>query len=198
MDVFLLRHAETQTNEQGVLSSSIDGSLTQIGLEQASSIVAELENLGINAIVSSPYLRALKTVEPFSKASGLKVQDYSCLAEGQLVLDSTLKSEEPKYGPSNGYPIQGETKEQFLGRAKQASELLLKQKDSRILVVSHGHMIRELINIFIQSSNKVRFPHDNCGLTHISFGDHVTIRYLNRAIGSDKSSKRDAVNDAPS
>lgn len=142
--------------------------MTQYGLEQANSIVPELDRLEVECILSSPYPRALKTIAPFSRASGLQVHTHGCFAEGQLVLDSNLKIQEPKYEPNNGYPIQDEAKGQFLGRAIEASQMLRNQRNSNILVVSHGHMIRELINIFIQSSIKVRFPHDNCGLTHIS------------------------------
>ena len=191
MDIFLLRHAETEANEQGVLSSSADDALTKYGLEQANSIVAELEKLGIKSILSSPYHRTLKTIAPFAKASGLQVYTHGCLAEGHLVLDSTLQSADPEYESCSGYPIQDESEEQFLGRAKEASKLLLKQ-DSRILVVSHGHMIRELLNIFIPSSSKVRYPHDNCGLTYLSFGESIVINYINRAISSNKSSEHNA------
>jgi len=182
MDIFLLRHAETQSNSQGALSSCSEDPLTKFGLEQANSIIEPLEKLDINSIVSSPYLRAIKTIMPFAKVSGLKINEHSCLAEGQLVLDSAIKSVDPEYEISTGYPIKHESQEQFIGRAEEASKLLLKQEGSRVLVVSHGHMIRELLNIFIQTENKIRYPHDNCALTHISFGKNLTIRYINRAI----------------
>ena len=194
MDIFLLRHAETKSNEQGALSSSADDVLTEYGLAQADSIVSELENLKIKSILSSPYPRALQTVAPFAQASGLKVQVHSCLAEGQLVLDHLTRTEEPRYERSSSYPVYNETKEQFIGRARQAANLLLNRLESRILVVTHGHMIRELINIFINSSSKVRFPHDNCGLTYISFGENVAIEYLNRKISSNKPLHSELIN----
>ena len=186
MDIFLLRHAETESNKQGALSSSIDDVLTKLGLEQANSIVAQLGILEINSILSSPYPRAINTITPFAKTSGLKINTHACLAEGQLVLDSNLESVNPEYEIGNGYPIQDESQEQFIGRAKEASKLLLKQQNSRTLVVSHGHMIREILNTFMPTPSKIRYPHDNCGLTHISFGESVIIKYINRAISSNK------------
>ncbi len=60
MDIFLLRHAETEANKRWVLSSSVEDPLSKYGLEQANSIVANLQNLSIKSILCSPYPRAMK------------------------------------------------------------------------------------------------------------------------------------------
>jgi len=185
MDIFLLRHSESESNSKGVLSSFSDDPLTKNGQKQAREIVEVLSHLGIESILCSPFPRALETIIPFSKVSGLRVETHECLAEGQLVLDSSVKSQVPEYSKSNGYPIQNETVGQFVGRAKLAAELILSQAEQTILVVSHGHMIRELLNIFLKTNEKVRFPHSNCGLSRISAGKHFTIQYLNRDISSN-------------
>ncbi|USD66839.1 histidine phosphatase family protein [Vibrio sp. SCSIO 43136] len=182
MDIFLLRHAETESNKKGLLSSCSADPLTNKGVKQSLDIVGCLEKLGVQSILCSPYLRAQKTIEPFSKASGIGIETHGSLAEGQLVLGTLVKPLNPIYNESSGYPILDETKEQFVGRAIHAAELILSQKHERILVVSHGHMIRELLNIFIKPAEKMRFPHANCGLTRLSVGDNQMIHYINREI----------------
>ena len=150
-------------------------------------IVDELIGLEIRTILCSPYPRAVKTIMPFSEVSGLKVEVEGCLAEGQLVLDTALEGQPPEYVDTNGYPVKGETREQFIGRAKQAAELILKQDNDRVLVVSHGHLIRELLNIFLKTPNKIRFPHDNCGLSYVTLVEPTIVHYANRALGANKA-----------
>lgn len=182
MDIFLLRHAETESNRDGSLSSMAEEELTDFGSKQAVAIVDVLGSLGIQAILSSPYPRALKTIEPFSIVSKIKIQVHGCLAEGQLVLDASQEYEQPVYSGTNHYPLHSETKGQFIGRVRQAFELILSQKEEKILVVSHGHMIRELLNLFFKTTHKVRYPHSNCGLSLVSTGEYPVARYINREL----------------
>jgi broad specificity phosphatase PhoE len=182
MDIFLLRHAETESNKKGSLSSCSEDPLTAKGVGQSFYIVDSLRKLGVQTILCSPYPRARKTIEPFSKAVGIEVEPHGSLSEGQLILESSVEPENPLYSGVREYPIVGETKGQFIGRAMKAAELILRQEHERILVVSHGHMIRELLNLFLQPAQKTRFPHANCGLSWLSVGDCQMIHYINRQL----------------
>ena len=57
--------------------------LSKKGLRQAEELVSVLEEFPIGAIISSPYLRCVQTVEPLARARGLKVKEDPVLAEGQ-------------------------------------------------------------------------------------------------------------------
>jgi len=185
MDIFLLRHAETDSNRAGLLTSGNEDSLTEYGQWQAQTIVEGLMELEIEAILCSPYSRALATVEPFAQEASLPVVVHPCLAEGQLILDNSASHEEPVYFRHvSGYlhPVDTEQAGGFLERVRQAQEIIFSQSASKILIVSHGHMIRELLNSFLALPVKTRFPHDNCGLSLISVGEVNSVRYLNRGI----------------
>ncbi|SES20458.1 Histidine phosphatase superfamily (branch 1) [Vreelandella subterranea] len=185
MDIFLLRHAETESNQAGSFASGSEDALTEYGKWQAQAIVGDLMKLNIEAILCSPYSRALDTVKPFAQAASLSVAVHPCLAEGQLVLDSSVSHEEPVYMPHTSghlHPAEDEQAGAFLRRALQAKELILSQSVSKILVVTHGHMIRELLNIVMDLPEKTRFPHDNCGLSLVSCGEVNTVGFLNRAM----------------
>ncbi|WP_422674155.1 histidine phosphatase family protein [Billgrantia antri] len=189
MDIFLLRHAETESNRAGSLASGSEDALTEYGHRQAQAIVDGLMELEIEAILCSPYARALDTVEPFAQAASLPVVAHPCLAEGQLVLDNAISYEDPIYMPhSSGHlhPKENEQAGAFLRRALEAKELIFAQPVSKILVVTHGHMIRELLNIFLALPVKTRFPHDNCGLSLVSVGKINTVGFLNRAMSSNQ------------
>mgnify|MGYP005851698219 CR=1 FL=1 len=193
MDIFLLRHAETDSNQAGLLASGSEDALTENGKWQAQAIVGGLMELEIEAILCSPYSRALDTVKPFAQAASLSVVVHPCLAEGQLVLDNPVSHEEPVYIPhASGYlhPAKGEQAGTFLRRVMEAQEAILSQSASTILVVTHGHMIRELLNSFLALPVKTRFPHDNCGLSLVSVGKVNTVGFLNRAMCSNQAVHR--------
>lgn len=185
MFLYFLRHAETESNRIRSLSSCNEDPLTQAGWEHAKLIVHELMELGVEKILCSPYSRAIDTITPFSIASQLVPEIHPCLAEGQLVLNTLCEIENPEYLPDAKYPIQNETQGQFLGRAMEASELIHSQKSKSVLVVSHGHMIRELLNIQLNTGKKIRFPHYNCGLSCLFIGEYLEIKFANRALGSN-------------
>lgn len=188
MEFFLLRHAETESNRAGSLASGGEDGLTEHGSWQAQSIIEGLKGLELDTVLCSPYERAFHTVEPFAAAASIPIVVHSCLAEGQLVLDSSVSHEEPVYVPHTSgylYPEENELAAAFLGRVKHAQEVIFSQPVSRVLVVTHGHMIRELINGILALPSKTRFPHDNCGLSHISVGKVSTVNFLNRTMCSN-------------
>ncbi|MGM0823928.1 MAG: histidine phosphatase family protein [Pseudomonadota bacterium] len=193
MEIFLLRHAETESNRAGSLSSGCEDALTEFGHWQAQEIIDGLMGLGIKAILCSPYSRVRNTIEPFAQAASLPVVVHPCLAEGQLILDNSAFQEEPVYTPhASGYlhPVKNEQAGAFLRRVMQAQEVIFSQSASKILVVTHGHMIRELLNGFLALPSKTRFPNDNCGLSHVSVGEVNTVGFINRAMCSNKAVHR--------
>ena len=189
MDVFLLRHAETETNRDGALATGSRDALTQHGHYQAQSITGSLLELEIECILCSPYPRALQTIQPFAEVAKIEVEVQPCLAEGQLLLTETPTREEPRYFhhmSGYDYPHENESPGAFMERVVQAKKLIDTQSHSRLLLVTHGHMLRELLNNMLALPHKTRFPHDNCGLSHVSVGDVNMVSYINRPIFSNQ------------
>jgi len=85
------------------------------------------------------------------------------------------------------HPTKSEQAGAFLGRVMQVQEAIFSQSASKILVVTHGHMIRELLNSLLALPAKIRFPHDNCGLSLISVRAVTTVSFLNRAMFSNQA-----------
>ena len=165
--------------------------LSEYGVIQSRNIINDLAELKIDTILCSPFKRAIDTITPFSIDSNIPFSIVPSLAEGQLVLEENIENEKPYY-EDNGYPKQNETKGQFLSRAIDSIEHIKNFKNQKILVVSHGHMIREMLNIILSCSTKVRFPHENCGLTSITIESNPKIHYINKVLGYNKLSQQDA------
>lgn len=79
--VYLLRHAESTVVP--ALPES-DWPLSEAGVQQAGELPARLAPLGIDHVVSSPFVRAVETVRPFCEAAGIELQTDSDLSERRL------------------------------------------------------------------------------------------------------------------
>ncbi|MBU2865127.1 histidine phosphatase family protein [Reinekea forsetii] len=180
MKIYLLRHAESESNALGRLASSSDESLTSVGMIQAESIVPELKELGVTKVLCSTYLRARQTVKPFIDEVAIEIEYSDLLTEGELVL-----GKRPLVTTSDRQSDLSDAADSFLNRAILAVELMKGQKCRSLLVVTHGHMIRELINLFLDLPNTVRFPQENCALSLVELSEHVKVEYLNRRLGSN-------------
>lgn len=73
MTVILLRHGRSTSNTAYVLAGRSDGvDLDERGREQAGALVGRLAALPIRALVSSPLLRCMRTIEPLGAALGVE------------------------------------------------------------------------------------------------------------------------------
>lgn len=69
MLLYLIRHAESERNA-GVPGSPIDCALTAIGQRQAAAVGQRVAELGVDWVLSSPYVRTLETAEAVRRATG--------------------------------------------------------------------------------------------------------------------------------
>ena len=73
MTVILLRHGRSTSNTAHVLAGRSEGvDLDERGREQADALPGRLGSLPIRALVSSPLLRCMRTVEPLAAALGVE------------------------------------------------------------------------------------------------------------------------------
>jgi probable phosphomutase (TIGR03848 family) len=73
MTVILLRHGRSTSNTAHVLAGRSEGvDLDERGREQADALVGRLGSLPIRALVSSPLLRCMRTIEPLAAALGVE------------------------------------------------------------------------------------------------------------------------------
>ncbi|WP_030433912.1 histidine phosphatase family protein [Allokutzneria albata] len=142
--LILVRHAESVVPRPGG-PDEFHRPLTETGLAQAENLVAELVSARPTLIVSSPYLRAVQTVEPLARAVGLPVRTRWELREWDSGLEPT-----PDYAryyaeswadPAAARPG-GESLRQLTDRAVAALTALAGESDGGTVVVgSHGTFV---------------------------------------------------------
>lgn len=75
--VLVVRHCATSGQEP-------DAPLTEAGCRQALELADRLSALPVDRVVSSPYARAVATIEPFARRSGLAIERDERLAERRI------------------------------------------------------------------------------------------------------------------
>ncbi len=89
VDLLLVRHAvSVPPTPDG--PDEYQRPLTERGCEQACALVAALGSCGASRVVSSPYLRAVQTLEPTARAMGLSICRRDELREWRSGLAPTL------------------------------------------------------------------------------------------------------------
>ena len=74
MDIILVRHGETAWNAEEIFRGRIDVELNETGIKQAQLLALYLSDNNIEAVLSSPLKRALKTAETIAGYHKLEVE----------------------------------------------------------------------------------------------------------------------------
>jgi broad specificity phosphatase PhoE len=69
--VTLVRHGQTERSAVGMYSGQLDVPLTATGREQAHRTAARLADAGVDAVVTSPLIRARDTAQAIADAAGV-------------------------------------------------------------------------------------------------------------------------------
>lgn len=153
-EVVLVRHATPFTPERGG-PDEYHRSLTEGGFEQAAQLTGELVAMQPAAVMSSPYLRAVQTVEPTARALGMAVRTRRELREWDsgfepgpdYVRQHAQSWADPQFARPGGESLQ-----QLSDRATSALISLARQHSRRTVVIgSHGTFIcRALVGFGVE------------------------------------------------
>jgi broad specificity phosphatase PhoE len=147
VNIYLVRHGQTELNAAGVLRGHLDPPLDTVGQREARLLARALAPLHPDLIVSSPLLRAVATAQAIASACGLNVKideafidrDYGDWA------GHTLEEVEAQFQTIDNAPgVELHTAAQI--RARKALELVADQAKAVGVVVAHDAINRLLIN----------------------------------------------------
>lgn len=140
--IMFVRHCQSS-------GQSPDAPLTAQGAADAEALVARLAPFGVDAICSSPYLRAVQTIEPFAAARGLPINIDFRLRERLLSAESLpdwLDHIERSFADFDYRAPGGETLREAQARGLAAIAALAEDEGRVIAVVSHGNLLSSLLN----------------------------------------------------
>lgn len=186
MDVYLIRHGETDWNTVKKLQGSTDIPLNPYGIELAEKTAEGMKDLVIDKIYSSPLIRAYKTAEiirgdrpvDIIVEKDLQEIDFGDY-EGYIYHEEHFNVPDPAFNdffkdPDNyRTPPKGESFQVLIDRTSSFVRSIIEDPDNEdktILMTSHGAAIRAILSgLFnIPLSDFWGGPvHKNCGVTLI-------------------------------
>lgn len=170
MDLFLVRHGETQENADGINQGWLDTELNETGRLQAET-AAKAFNEDIDAIFSSDLKRSVQTAEKFRQ----KYPDTPYFEDGRLrernFGDAQGKRKDRQdwevfWASNNTISIpNAETLNEFTKRVKEFIESIRELPYQRILIVTHGGTINRISHII--NENHEFQDYGNASVTHL-------------------------------
>ncbi|KAB7898448.1 phosphoglycerate mutase GpmB [Rouxiella sp. S1S-2] len=189
LQVYLVRHGETEWNAARRIQGQSDSPLTEKGTFQAQQVAERVRNEGITHVIASDLGRTKRTAEIIADACGCKVITDPRLRELHMgVLETRnldgLNPEEELWrkqmvdGTPEGRIPQGETMNELAARMREALESCLNLPEgSKPLLVSHGIALGCLISTILglpaYAERRLRLR--NCSISRV---DHQQSAWL--------------------
>lgn len=171
--IILMRHGETDFNDQGVMQGSSDTFLNARGYDQAKTAGQKLKNEKIDIIFSSNLKRAYQTAYAVSEVLHIPIIQSSLLQErnfgeleGRAFTDiRTYASRFGERGNFTGWwntAFDVETEDAMMKRLSAFRNTLEAYEDKTILIVSHGVIIRYFLKLYgISAKDIAALPFEN-------------------------------------
>ena len=156
LELYVVRHGETEWNKEGRLQGWLDSDLTAKGIKQAKQLRKKLELISFDAAYASTSKRAYETanilvgdVLPINTDSRLQ-EIYLGNWQGKFIHDIEREDRERYdtycHKPAEYIPDSGENIEQVMKRMHEFfQECVERHEKGRVLIVSHGVAIRALL-----------------------------------------------------
>lgn len=202
MNLYLVRHGETEWNRLRKFQGQQNSELTEIGIEQAKALGEYLKKAKIefDYVYSSPLLRAYHTAQLITDLDIIKDDRIMEMDFGKwegmdldFIKKDALENFENFFYKTEEYthePHEAESFEKLENRVKSfLDEIKEKHKSENILVVSHGVALKVFIKVIKKQSLK-EFSESgglfNTSLSLITYNDKWNVEYLSKLDHLDK------------
>lgn len=175
----VIRHGETKYNRQRRIQGFLDAPLNDLGRHQAARLARELLQRSFDLIFSSDLQRAYHTALPLARAHGheiarderLREQSFGTL-EGKALADIAASHGDTiarlQAGDLDVALGGGETQREFDARIRDFFEETARQEPGRrVLVFTHGGVLRRLAHWLDPDGDAKRGPFQNTGVSEL-------------------------------
>ncbi|NIK11627.1 histidine phosphatase family protein [Alkalibacillus almallahensis] len=165
--IYIIRHAQATGQEP-------EARLTTIGEQQAYSLAKFLNQYKIDRIITSPFIRAVHTIEPFAREHGYPIELDRRIGEGLInerQFSRWLTHLTNQFQDVSFTPIETDSPENKRERAIEAIEDIKKESNTSTAIVSHGGIIPLLFHHFGYGAAFSRLTNPDVHLLTISETD---------------------------
>lgn len=188
MDIYLLRHGLSTSNEQRLVCGAADYPLSAVGFDQAERVCASLNDIPFTRIYSSPLSRALQTIKPLRRQVEIAIEpeliELDTGVASHLCVDD-LWVQEPRYryqglNPELHYPG-GECLNDMLSRVGRWYMRRVQEwsPDDVVLIAGHEGTVCGILH-YLLKLDIVHYPTfliGNCDYVHIVVAADGQARY---------------------
>jgi probable phosphoglycerate mutase len=178
MEVFFIRHGETECNRLGIVQGcGVDSDLNHNGRLQGKSFFEKYKDYGFELVITSHLKRSIQTVMHFEEQGVPFLQDHRLreiswgehegkAGEPELMEKYMKIIKSWSSGMYHAKPVGGESAEELGLRISQFTEDLLNRPEKKILVCTHGRTLRALVCQLnkLPLSEMEKIEHQNTGL----------------------------------
>jgi broad specificity phosphatase PhoE len=151
IQIYLVRHGETEWSATGQHTGTTDKPLTEAGRQQAESIRTILRKVSFSLVLSSPLSRAVETAQIAGLGSRVEtreeLREFS-YGDYEGLTTQEIREKVPEWTVWTHPCPGGETLEAAAERAKKLLEEVNGTAGS-IVIFSHGHMLRILACVYL-------------------------------------------------
>jgi broad specificity phosphatase PhoE len=159
MDIYFVRHGQTEWDEERRMQGQKDSELTAMGKEDSKYLARELSRTEFSQIYSSPLERAMDTARYIKMGRANEIIPLDSFKEMNLgewegMLDRDVKNQYPEEHfnfwnrPHLFKPQGGESFGEFRDRVEKGLyDLVDKAEGERIIVVTHTLVIKAILSI---------------------------------------------------
>ncbi len=198
MQIFLIRHAQTEANKYNIVQGQSDTKITEIGYNQARITSNYLAKYIFSDIYSSPLGRTMETSKLIAEAANynlkkiiichdlmeINLEPWYGKKVDELCNDESISGYNIyKNRPEQFMPLSGENFEDVQKRMVRVYNLILSANsdDSKIAIISHSVAIRTLLLYINNESIKKVWDYDinPSSITEIEyFNGKSNIKYI--------------------
>lgn len=185
MEIYVVRHGQTEYNVKNIFQGHADIPLNNIGLQQAEETAQKFKNMKPDVILASPLQRTIQTAECIGKITGTPITIEPCLIERdfgdmegkkgrpdwniQMMLDYARN-----YDKEHIEPIQELFKRVYRFLDKITEEC----KEKQVVLVTHGAVSQPIECYFNGEPEILDFEH----LEKLTLKNCEVRKYTQRAI----------------
>lgn len=197
-EILLIRHGQTDWNVQKKIMGATPVELNERGHTQARAIAEYLKSHPIQALYSSPHLRALQTAEWIARERGIEVLSEPRLREleqgdwvGKTFAEVRASPTYVAYylDPTQPMGKTGESLQQVQARAVDFVESLKAATPGRYALVTHADWIKCVLLYYMKMplTQLAKFRIDNASLSCLHLEDkHERVICVNHFVESER------------
>ncbi|MGC4105415.1 MAG: histidine phosphatase family protein [Thermomicrobiales bacterium] len=182
VSLYLVRHGQTEGNLRNLFIGATDIPLDDMGIRQASLLAERFRDIHLDAVVSSPLIRAVRTADVVAEVCGLAVEVHPGLAEVDFGDAEGLTIDEVRERFSELYRLHaepqsggvhwpgGESRRAFCQRVvASVGEICESHRGRDVAVVCHGGVIGAFLSHVDGGlvNDWRKYSVHNCSITHV-------------------------------